>query len=219
MHHHSIMGLFVTSFLVACAEPRPLIYSAGVQPQNSDQAQSIQIDPQVITRLPTAGDVLIAGGVGGRLKTLRTAEFYDPTTLKFRLTGKMASSRVSFGAMALTGGMLNHMVMVAGGASGPDPIRLHTLTLKESVVDTTELYDPTSGKFSGTGQMIAGRGLFTTTELLDGTVLVAGGVDFKGTPLSTAEIFDPSSGNFTATAGPMHTGTWSGPKDHTRRGR
>jgi len=203
INHIAIIGLLVTSFLAACAQPRTLTFS-GVEPKNSDHAQSIQIDPEVTTRLPTAGDVLIAGGIGGRLKTLQAAEFYDPTTLKFSLTGRMASSRVSFGAAAFTGGALNHIAMVAGGASGSDPIRLHTLKLRESIVDTAELYDPTTGKFTATGRMIAGSALFTTTQLLDGTVLIAGGVDFKGTPLNTSEIFDPSSGNFTATAGPMN---------------
>jgi hypothetical protein len=150
--------------------------------------------------------VLIAGGVGGSHSSLKTAEFYDPTTHKFSSTGKMASSRAGFGAVAFSGGTLNHMVIVAGGASGKAGIGGHTLKLHATALDTAEIYDSATGKFTATGNLVDGRGFFATTQLKDGTVLVTGGLDSFGMPLTTAEIFDPSTGMFTATNGPMNTG-------------
>jgi hypothetical protein len=54
---------------------------------------------------------------------------------------------------------------------------------------SAEIYDPTTGTFSRTGDMTTGRFNHTATLLLDGTVLIAGGggVAFQG----SAEIYKP----------------------------
>ena len=195
--------------LPACVNERPLVYPGGVEPRTAEAIQSADTidNPDIVVKLPTAGDVLIAGGAGGMRKSLSTAEFYDPTTLKFTLTGKMASTRVGFGAVAFAGGTLNHQVVVAGGASGRAKILGHTLRLAATALNNAEVYDPSTGKFTATaGTMVAGRGFFATTQLNDGTVLITGGIDSLGTPLNTAEIFDPATGLFTATTGTMSAG-------------
>jgi hypothetical protein len=202
----AIIGLAVASFFAACAEPQPLMYPAGVAFGNSQQAQNAEAEPGLIAHLPVAGDVLIAGGVGGGHASLKTAEFYDPSTLKFTLTGPMASPRAGFGAVAFAGGTLNHEVVVAGGAKGRASIAIHTLRLHATALGTAEQYDPTTGKFTATaGPMVNGRAFFATTPLNDGTVLITGGVDSSGVPTTSAEIFDPTTGTFTATTGAMNT--------------
>jgi hypothetical protein len=195
--------------LPACVNERPLVYPGGVEPRTAEAIQSADTidNPDVVVTLPTAGDVLIAGGVGGMRKSLNSAEFYDPATGKFSLTGKMASTRAGFGAVAFASGTLNHQVVVAGGASGRAIILGHTLRLAATALNKAEVYDPSTGKFTATaGTMVAGRGFFATTQLNDGTVLLTGGVDSHGTPLNTAEIFDPATGMFTATTGSMSEG-------------
>ena len=57
--------------------------------------------------------------------------------------------------------------------------------------------------WSATGSMVTARDSHTSTLLLNGKVLVAGGAS-SGVPLASAELFDPATGTFSPT-GPMGT--------------
>jgi LysM repeat protein len=75
-----------------------------------------------------------------------------------------------------------------------------------------ELFDPTSGAFTGTGTMAIGNYSATAIRLADGRVLVVGGVYQDFAPpktymtklLASAELFDPATGRFVPT-GSMST--------------
>jgi hypothetical protein len=62
-------------------------------------------------------------------------------------------------------------------------------------VDTTEIYDPATGVWTTTGDLITGRSDAGATVLPSGQVLIAGGN--LGT--ASAELYDPASGTWTAT--------------------
>jgi hypothetical protein len=120
----------------------------------------------------------------------------------FTATGSMTSARESHTATLLNDGK----VLVVGGDAWelfrycpnlpPLPCKPHHVPLASA-----ELFDPASGSFAGTGNMVAPRTLHAATLLGNGKVLVTGGDsgnDFS-TPLATAEIFDISTGMFTPT--------------------
>ena len=161
--------------------------------------------------LLTNGKVLIAGGSGpysytlpplARTTPLASAELYDPSSGTFTATGSMATSRIGHTATLLSNGK----VLIAGGAGDTSPDGYYL------PVASAELYDPSSGTFTATGDMTARRLGHTATLLADGRVLIAGGPSIAGGHLvfpPDAELYDPSTGTFTG-IGTLDTGDhWS----------
>ncbi len=148
------------------------------------------------------GKVLITGGLqegyyhyarGGYkgATILNTAEVFDPFTLTTKKVGNMKSRRFSHASALLPSGK----VLVCGGYT--------SVNSEGGLVwdNTAELYDPATGTFSKTGNMIIPRNECTTTLIkntsLDiyGKVLVCGGSDS-----TLAELFDEEDGAFSVTA-------------------
>jgi len=125
------------------------------------------------------GKVLIDGGDNGT-DTVADAELYDPATGMFSFTGFMTTPRVFNTLTLLTQGPLKGQVLVTGGLDDSD-----------NTLNSAELYNPSTGKFTATGSMKAKRSQHTATLLLNGQVLIAGGIDNDGNSLSSTELFDP----------------------------
>jgi hypothetical protein len=118
------------------------------------------------------GKVLVTGGLDSTGKAIATAELYDPTNQSFTLTkGSLETARAFQTATLLKDGT----VLVTGGTDGT------------SSLATAELYDPTTGVFSSTGNMANARQSHMATLLNDGTVLVTGGTN--GAVLASAELY------------------------------
>jgi hypothetical protein len=142
------------------------------------------------------GRVLIAGsGLTYPSETsLNSAELYDPVTGRFSATGSMAEARAHHTATLLSDGR----VLVVGGENDEGA---------GVFLNSAELYDPASGRFSPTGAMSTPRENQSATLLRDGRVLVTGGDQGwaggggggSGDMLATAEIYDPASGTFSPT--------------------
>lgn len=114
-----------------------------------------------------------------------------PTAMgTLRPTGTLNQSRYAHTATRLADGR----VLIAGGIE------------REGVaLDTTEIYDPATGKFTSAGRMTTKRVGQTATLLPDGQVLLTGGSDltFYDGALASTELFDPRTNSF-RTVGKMN---------------
>ena len=127
------------------------------------------------------GRVLVVGGMadsGGR-PILASAELYDPGTGTWTATGSMGVSRLGHIAALLPDGR----VLVGGGYTSYSP---------EVPVASAELYDPSTGTWTATANLLEAQAGAAVTVLSDGTVLIVGGYDATGTPLTSAELYDRS---------------------------
>jgi hypothetical protein len=134
------------------------------------------------------GKVLTAGGgsagVGGLPPpVLASAELYDPDTGTFAGTGDMTAARQWHTATLLPDGK----VLIAGGSPNFNI---------DSILASAELYDPSTGAFTATGDMITASPCPTATLLGNGKVFAG---DIAGPPPYTAELYDPATGTFAAT--------------------
>lgn len=134
------------------------------------------------------GRVLLAGGWGfdaGYSFALGSAEVYEPAAGAFARTGAMRQARIAPAAVRLDDGR----VLVLGGW-GPVPRGGY------DSLASAELYDPSTGAFTPTGDLGVARQAMTATVLPDGKVLVTGGYSGFAGAVASAEIYDPATGTF-----------------------
>jgi hypothetical protein len=169
--------------------------------------------------LLTDGRVLIAGGNSNT----SLGDLFDPNTNAFTQTATGGTEAASLTATLLKDGKAlmaggEEYVVISGGSTRcciTGPVSL----------EVAALFDPGSGDFSSAADMSTSRTLHTATLLLDGKVMMAGGLNVTSkaspgstavvttaTPLASTELYDPLAGSFapvtnmtTARAG--HTAT------------
>jgi N-acetylneuraminic acid mutarotase len=115
-------------------------------------------------------------------------------------TGSLHTSRDGHTATVLPNGK----VLVVGGDFSPWDYG--------SGGSPEELYDPTTGVWTVTGSLNIPRSNHTATLLLNGKVLVAGGMTLFGTTTRSAELYDPNTETWSITGAPItarygHTAT------------
>lgn len=163
------------------------------------------------TYTPTADDVgrqiyceVIASNAGGTgvVRTATAHAVYDPSanevpsapTLSgmqwFPVTA-MSEPRADQTATLLADGD----VLVAGGYNGFTPAGGSHMSLRSA-----EVFDPATGGWTQTGQMLVGRSGQVASLLPHGDVLVVGGWEMPkgGEYVRTAELYDPISNTWTA---------------------
>ena len=128
------------------------------------------------TSNPRNGAALVIGGEGDT-GALGTAEFYNPATGVWRLTGApMKARRIGHTATQLLSGD----VLVSGGyATASQPMA------------SVEIYDPLADRWRTAGGLRAGRFGHTATLLTTGQVMAVGGLGGNGAALDSSELYDP----------------------------
>jgi hypothetical protein len=149
------------------------------------------------------GRVLLAGGyyadpAHGNVPapTLDSSEIWDPVTGVWTATGRLAQARFGASAVTLTDGR----VLVVGGSASLEGAPIE--------VNSTEIFDPASGRWLDAGHLTEPRVGATLVALADGGALLVGGLlafdagDFGVSlvPTPTAERFDPRSGAWSRTS-------------------
>ncbi len=143
------------------------------------------------TLLPS-GQVLVAGGQGGAPSyvAIGSVEIYDPGAAAWSVVASLNTARQSHTATLLPSGL----VLVVGGQDA-----------NGSVLNTAELYDPTTNSWSFTlNNLHSPRVGHTATLLPSGLVLVVGGQDANNV-LNTAELYDPATNMWTPSTGALNT--------------
>ena len=134
----------------------------------------------------SSGAVLLAGGQSDYTRVSDTADVFDPADDAFRpVLSKLFTARAYHLGLEVNGGAL-----LAGGWDGND------------ATATTEIFDPSSGRFARGPTMLEKRDFLAGVVLQDGRVLIVGGLSYSGTSASyslTAEIFDPATGGWRLT--------------------
>jgi len=145
--------------------------------------------------LLASGKVLITGN---QFAQLIQDEIYDPSTGTFSLTGKPSACCESTATLLMNGNVLVAFAMLSA-------VVLDHVIVRD--LGSAELYDPISGIFTATENMMTDfRWQHTATLLSDGNVLLAGGCGCEvGANLFSADayIYDAAKGTFGST-GSMH---------------
>jgi hypothetical protein len=131
------------------------------------------------TLLPS-GEVLVVGGVDSLFDTPNTAdraELYNPTTGAWQPTGALKVSRASVAAV-----LENGQVLVAGG--------YNTVNNVSTYLDSSELYNPSTGEWSLTaGMRLANSSPADAVLLTNNDVLIA----------DDAQFYTPGTASWTST--------------------
>jgi hypothetical protein len=133
------------------------------------------------------GHVLIAGSCSGSTKTF--AEIYDPEKGSWA-----ATSPVTVGCVSTATLLTDGRVLRAGGFGD-------VIDGVQNTLSTAEIYDPDSGTWTATADMVQPCG-GTATLLADGTVLLAG----CGADGTSAQLYDPAGGSWASTGNMVETG-------------
>lgn len=149
-----------------------------------------------------SGKVLITGGLSPVWPQQRNDEIYDPATGDFSFAGEMTVSRADHRATLLSNGQ----VLLSAGSTGR--------SINEAVTETTEVYDPSTNRFTASGNLSVPRhklydpdsGRFSPTgsmrtarfKIRDAPVLLANGRVLIAGGGMRLEVYDPARGAFTA---------------------
>ena len=135
--------------------------------------------------------MLLVGGTQherhGRVRTLDSAEAWDPTPSAFSGAGTLAAVRTGHLAALLGDGS----VLIVGGESNDADVESARPTFRADL----ERWDPLTATFAPAGSLTGFDWVDSATMLHDGRVLIVGSSDRSG--LGQAEVWDPATATTT----------------------
>jgi hypothetical protein len=138
------------------------------------------------------GNVLVAGGDNGS-GPVSGVEKFDLLTEAFQYIGSLNTARKAHAASVLKDG---RVLITGGSAVAPDGSTI--------ALTSTEIYDPNSTFLSPGPMLKAARYGHSSTTLIDGTVLLAGGNNGSA-DLASLEVFDPVANSMTTSSATLST--------------
>ena len=171
----------------ACSEPAPTASAERYDPITGEWTATGRMSAGRMghTAVLLADGAVLVVAAGANLRDQPAlAEHYDPGTGTWTPTSSFAQGRAGPSVTALADGRL----LVSGGHELESGFVSEPTTL-----DSAELYDPATGRWSATASLGKARAGHTAILLADSRVLVAGGAD--GPDAMSAELFDPGSGS------------------------
>jgi large repetitive protein len=138
------------------------------------------------------GNVLVAGGDNGS-GPVSGMEKFDLLTEAFQYIGSLNAARKAHAASVLKDG---RVLITGGSAVAPDGSTI--------ALTSTEIYDPNSTFLSPGPMLKAARYGHSSTTLIDGTVLLAGGNNGSA-DLASLEVFDPVANSMTTSSATLST--------------
>lgn len=166
------------------------IFDSGTNKFTSTATDMIAARTSPVATLLSDGNVLVTGGYNGSF--LGSAEVYFAKNRAFIGSGAtMSESRRDHTGTLLQSGK----VLIAGGCTAAETGQVYCTKF----LNSADIYDPNQDTFTTTSTMNTARANHTATLLLNGKVLIVGGVAADGSLVKTAEIYDPSTGKFEAT--------------------
>ncbi len=132
------------------------------------------------------GKVLAASGTTGNFSQHYTSEIYDPSTGQWSYTSNVVSPVADCEGASHSVLLNNGKVLLVGGFLGSNS-------------STTQLYDPSTGQWSATGDLQVARSATKVIKLQNGKVLIIGGNQAGGSNLTDCELYDPATGLWTET--------------------
>ena len=150
------------------------------------------------------GRLLIAGGDDGLglLEAITdSTELFDPASGRWEPADVMGRQRTQHAAVLLNDGR----AMLVGGF-GVVQAKIDEQQIDQPLIET-DVFNPTTGSWSFVGEISTPRDALAATLLSDGSVLIAGGDDSRGTEdsiLASAEVFDLSSGTWSPAGSMSH---------------
>ncbi len=184
----TLTALGGAKFLVV-GGPGASVYDADANTWTKTAGASLEPRRSPTVTLADGRALLVGGTSFATGEVIASAEIFDPSTGSFTTAGSLSVARQGFSVNRLIDGR----VLVVGG---------YDASASATLLRSTELFDPTTGKWSA-GPDLPGARYFHSTALLgDGRLLVAGG-DAASVLLTSTLFLDKAVTGFTP-AGAMH---------------